>query len=101
MITSLFSKKHEADPAVLLVCNNRANAPVEVHKFAFDKWTIIDGEREFVRVDGFNWRCLGCRERGKERGLPAVKGFHELREAKDDAQKHADGCSYVLRSAAK
>ncbi|MEW1842652.1 hypothetical protein AB0392_32310 [Nonomuraea angiospora] len=77
---------------------NRAGAVVELHTTRFmTKWTLSGppyAANTPYEVDGFNWRCLGCKRYGRQGETYYDPGFQDRREAEDDAQAHArDVCT--------
>lgn len=44
------------------------------------------------RVEGFNWRCQGCRSYGREGDTYNDPGYLERREAREEANSHAANC---------
>jgi hypothetical protein len=76
---------------------NRADAIVELHTARFmTTWTRQGPPMAAstpYEVDGYNWRCLGCKRYGRQYDTYNDPGFRELREAEDATQIHADECS--------
>lgn len=77
---------------------NRVGAIVELHTARFTtKWTYQGPPMAAAtpyEVDGYNWRCLGCKRYGRQDETYYDPGFRDRREAEDDAQKHArDVCT--------
>jgi hypothetical protein len=76
---------------------NRAGAVVELHTARFTThWTNAGppyGANTPYEVDGYNWRCLGCKRYGRQNETYYDPGFQKLEEAQDGAQGHANDCS--------
>ncbi|MFF4777655.1 hypothetical protein ACFY05_32990 [Microtetraspora fusca] len=103
----MFNKRNETEPwpeGVVARCITAGATTVDVYETTFKtgydahgKW--LGGERR--EVDGFNWRCLGCNEVGKaDESYYIGKGYRDQREAKNEAQTHANGCSFLPRPSA-
>ncbi|MCF6467437.1 hypothetical protein FAF44_03280 [Nonomuraea sp. MG754425] len=76
---------------------NRAGAVVELHTARFmTTWTRSGppyAANKPYEVDGYNWRCLGCKRYGRQGETYYDPGFVDRRKAENDAQGHADDCS--------
>jgi hypothetical protein len=71
-------------------------AIVELHSVRFTThWTYsgppFAADKPYV-IDGFNWRCLGCGEYGREDETYDDPAYREATEARTEAQAHAAAC---------
>ncbi|MDN3244133.1 hypothetical protein [Streptomyces sp. ZSW22] len=55
---------------------------------------------EAREIDGFQWTCTGCQSYGREGDTYNDPHFRELKEAREDAQAHAERCRALPRPAA-
>lgn len=82
---------------------NISGALVELHTARFlTNWTYAGPPNAAdlpYEVDGWNWRCLGCHEYGREGETYYDPGFRKLSEARSEAQEHAERCRAVPAAA--
>lgn len=86
----------DSQDTVLMRFRTRGGATIELHPARFTAkfdyrgapWAV----REPYEVKGFNWRCLGCSAYGREDDTFHEDGFRQRREARDDANGHANVC---------
>ncbi|MFJ7238235.1 hypothetical protein ACIQWB_14030 [Streptomyces olivaceus] len=55
---------------------------------------------EPYEIDGFQWTCVGCGAYGREGDTYHDPNFRKSKEARDDAQAHAEKCRALPRPAA-
>lgn len=89
------TRKHQASPdGVIARYRTAGGATVALHPTRFTtKWDYRGAPYAATtpyEVGGWNWRCLGCGEYGREGDSYNDPGFCELREARADAQVHAE-----------
>ncbi|GAA0969627.1 hypothetical protein GCM10009555_017100 [Acrocarpospora macrocephala] len=90
-------RRKAAWPAdVLIRFVNVGGAAVDLHSLRFaTKWDYRGAPYAATtpyEMDGFNWRCLGCKEYGREGDTYNDPGYGDLREAREAAQQHAERC---------
>lgn len=77
---------------------NLAGAFVDLHAARFMTHWLSGppyAATEDYEVSGWNWRCLGCAELGREGDTYNDPGFRKLQEARSEAQAHAAECRAV------
>lgn len=89
---------------VIASFRNVAGAMVDLHTARFETRFTYSGPPyaadEPYKVDGWNWRCLGCAKFGREGDTYNDPGFRQLQEARSEAQAHATVCRAVSRTSA-
>lgn len=107
---SLFSREKvlapKRDTSILMRFLTLGGATVELRADHFTtRWHPLRGCPDIVvkpyEVDGFTWECLGCDtvDRGNGRGY-GKRGYlpRDRKEARDDANEHADTCRSMPKS---
>jgi hypothetical protein len=80
---------------------NHGGALVDLHHKRFTTRWRPEGPpfaaHKPYKVDGYNWRCLGCTAYGREGDTYNDPGYRDMNEARAKAQEHADLCRALPR----